>query len=117
LALLRFENSQRGYRNRVVDATAKTRRLRLVRQELARATARRTELWYEQGGGGAECPAVEVERLSKRIDALWTEARVLEAEIRHGARADIIARARQAERIERDLTRRAHVAPAGVLSR
>lgn len=58
-----------------------------------------------------------VEWLSRRIDVLWTEARVLEAEIRHGARADIIARARQAERIERDLTRRQHTAPAGALSR
>jgi Holliday junction resolvasome RuvABC ATP-dependent DNA helicase subunit len=58
-----------------------------------------------------------VERLSRNIDALWNEARILTAEIRHGARADIIARARQTERIERDLTRRLRATPARALSR
>jgi hypothetical protein len=101
-----------------VDATARIRRLHLVRRELAEATRRRTELWYEHGDGGSKGPPTAgVERLSTRIEGLWTEARVLEAEIRHGARADIIARARQAERIERDLTRRQRVAPAGAASR
>jgi hypothetical protein len=94
------------------------KRLHVVRQELAEATRRRTELWCEHGeAGSGDPPTAEVERLSRQIDALWSEARMLAAEIRHGARADIIARARQAERIERDLTLRQRVATARALSR
>jgi ATP-dependent Clp protease ATP-binding subunit ClpA len=103
-----------------VDAAtrrAKARRLNAVKQELADATRRRTELWHAQGDGCDPSLAAEVDRLSKHLDALWTEARVLTAEVRHGARSDIIARARQADRVERDLRRKERVAPVAVLSR
>ena len=95
---------------------AKARRLGTVKEELAEATRRRTELWHAQTEGSDSALAAEVDRLSRRLDVLWTEARVLTAEVRHGPRADIIARARQADRVERDL-RRKERAPAAALSR
>jgi ATP-dependent Clp protease ATP-binding subunit ClpA len=88
------------------------RRLDVVRQELAEATDRRTGLWYEHVESAGAVLSSEVASLSERIDALWSEARMLAAEIRHGDRMDIIARARAAERVERDLTRRQRAAPA-----
>jgi ATP-dependent Clp protease ATP-binding subunit ClpA len=92
------------------------RRLRVVRRQLAAATDRRSELW-RHGDGSDPALAPEVARLSDRIETLWSEARVLTAEIRNGARADIIARARAAERVERDLTRRQRLEPAAARPR
>jgi ATP-dependent Clp protease ATP-binding subunit ClpA len=86
------------------------KRLRVVKRQLATATDRRTELW-RHGDGSDPALATEVARLSDRIETLWSECRVLTAEIRNGARADIIARARAAERVERDLTRRQRLEP------
>jgi multidrug resistance efflux pump len=93
------------------------RRLRVVRRQLAAATDRRSELWREHGDGSDSAFAAEVARLSDRIDTLWAETRILMAEIRNGARADIIAKARAAERVERDLTRRQRLASATARSR
>lgn len=100
-----------------VTRQTKARRLRTVRDELSEATRRRTELWHEHEGMSDATFAREVDRLSRRIDSLWNEARVLTAEIRNGARADIIARARQTERIERDLRRPKRAEPAEALAR
>ena len=88
------------------------KRLRAVKLELAQATARRTVLWQEQTEATDPKAAVEVAWLSERIEALWSEARQLAAEIRSGPRAEIIARARAAERVERDLGRRLRAEPA-----
>jgi hypothetical protein len=46
--------------------------------------------------------AAEVEELTKRIQALWTEARVARTRARFGSPDTIIARARAEERLERD---------------
>ena len=91
--------------------------MRLVREELEQTTGRRAELWREHGDSSDLRVAADVDRLSRRIEALWDEARMLTAEIRHGARADIIARARQTERVERDLRRRQRSGPSEALAR
>lgn len=84
----------------------KMRRLRAVREQIGEVTRRRTVLWHQRSETPEGALAPEVDRLSARIDELWSEARTLNAEIRHGDRSDIIARARQTERIERDLRRK-----------
>jgi hypothetical protein len=98
-----------------MDSKATSRqlkRLRAVKLELGQATARRTALWLEQTEATDPTAALEVGWLSERIEALWSEARQLAAEIRSGPRAEIIARARAAERVERDLGRRLRAEPA-----
>jgi ATP-dependent Clp protease ATP-binding subunit ClpA len=98
-----------------MDAKAASKqltRLRVVKQELAQVTARRTALWQEHTEATAPKAALEVAWLSERIEALWSEARQLAAEIRSGPRAEIITRARAAERVERDLGRRLRTEPA-----
>jgi galactokinase/mevalonate kinase-like predicted kinase len=82
---------------------AKAKRLRTVKQELAKIAAKRSALWQLHEERSDATLALEISRLSEQIEALWEESRVLTAEIRNGARAEIIARARAAERIERDL--------------
>ena len=93
------------------------KRFRDIKHELAQATARRTALWQAQTDTSDPKEALEVAWLSERIEALWTEARQLAAEIRSGPRAEIIARARAAERVERDLGRRLRAEPARTGSR
>jgi hypothetical protein len=92
-----------------VDAQTRSRQLRqlrAVKHELARLTARRTALWHEQSDAPDPRTALEVAWVSERIETLWAEERRLAAEIRSGPRTEIIARARAADRVERDLGRR-----------
>ena len=77
-----------------------------IRAELERAVARRSELWHELSeGGGDPAKSAEASALSEEIDALWAEARALEARSRWGDADVIRARARAEERLERDARR------------
>src|SRR5262249_34829450 len=91
---------------------AKAKRLRTVKQELAKIAAKRTALWQLHEERSDAAVALEISRLSEQIEGFWEESRTLTAEIRNGARAEIIARARAAERIERDLGPRSRSRPA-----
>jgi ATP-dependent Clp protease ATP-binding subunit ClpA len=98
-----------------VDAQTRSKQLtqlRAVKHELARVTARRSALWHEQSDAPDSKTTLEVARLSQRIETLWAEERRLAAEIRSGPRKEIIARARAADRVERDLGRRMRPEPA-----
>jgi predicted nucleic acid-binding Zn-ribbon protein len=79
-----------------------TRTLRDIQRELDQAAERRAELWKALADVHDAAMAAEVEELTKRIEALWTEARVARTRARFGSPDTIIARARAEERLERD---------------
>jgi hypothetical protein len=81
------------------------RTIEQIREELERATERRTELWHELGDGVDPAKSAEAAELSERIDSLWAEARALKAYRRFGPSDAIRARARAEERLERDARR------------
>ena len=77
-----------------------------IKNELAEATERRTELWKRLSGAGADTElSAEIAALSARIEALWQEARTAKTRTRFGGQEAIIARARADERLERELAR------------
>ena len=76
-----------------------------IREDLDRATARRTEIWEGLGEGTDPEKAAEAAALSERIDALWSELRIAEARARFGPAEDIIARARAEDRLDREARR------------
>jgi hypothetical protein len=82
------------------------RRLREIRRELEELSLQRTLLWEQLGSTRDRSTAIEVARLGARIEALWSEARRLKAEIRSGPRETILARARAHELLDRELAKR-----------
>jgi hypothetical protein len=49
-----------------------------------------------------EATTAEIDRLSERIEALWTEARIARTRARFGSPDAILSRARAEERLERE---------------
>jgi hypothetical protein len=76
-----------------------------IRKELERAVERRAELWHDLNDGVDPAKSAEAAELSEQIDELWAEARALRAHERFGPSDAIRARARAAERLERDSQR------------
>jgi hypothetical protein len=77
-----------------------------IKNELAEATERRTELWKQLSAVGADPDlSAEIAAVSGRIESLWQEARTEKTRTRFGAQEAIIARARADERLERELGR------------
>ena len=72
-----------------------------IQQEIEQTSERRTELWNSLSHGYDPGVAVELKRLSDRLDQLWDEERTLKAALRFGDRDKIVARARVEERLER----------------
>lgn len=77
------------------------RSLEEIREEIERATERRTELWHTLSEGHDPEAAAELEQLNAELDELWNEQRQTRATIRHGDREHIIQRARAEERLNR----------------
>lgn len=73
-----------------------------IHEELQALTERRTLLWRELSATAHDSVSAEIEELSAAIDALWDEARRTRSSIRFGSPGAIIARARAAERFERE---------------
>src|SRR5262249_56126645 len=72
-----------------------------IHEEIELTSERRTELWNSLSHGYDPSVAVELKRLSDRLDHLWDEERTLKAALRFGDRDQIVARARVEERLER----------------
>jgi hypothetical protein len=72
-----------------------------IHDEIEQTSERRTALWHSLAEGYDPQVAVELKRLSERLDDLWDEERTLKAALRFGDREHIVARARVEERLER----------------
>ena len=77
------------------------RTLQEIKQEIERLSDRRAEILHQLSEGHDTALAAEHQRLEDRISALWEEQRAARASLRFGDRDDIIARARQEERLSR----------------
>jgi hypothetical protein len=84
---------------------AKVRAISEIRDELDRATARRTELWQRLARGRDDESASELERLNARIAELWEELRTTQVRERFGSPEPILQRADRDRRLERELNR------------
>ena len=76
-----------------------------IRKEIDEATELRRALWDELAGGVDPVKSAEAAVLSRRIDALWNEARVARARVRYGPSEEIITRARAHDRLDREARR------------
>jgi hypothetical protein len=76
-----------------------------IRRELDEASECRAALWEELSEGHDAVKAAEAARLSKRIEDLWMEARIARAKARYGPSENIITRARQEDRLDREARR------------
>jgi hypothetical protein len=72
-----------------------------IRNELDRATERRSELFHLLSTGHDAELSAELHELEERISSLWDEHRTLRAQQRFGDREEIIKRARHEERLAR----------------
>ncbi len=81
------------------------RTLTEIQRELDAASGRRAALWEDLSEGHDAVKAAEAARLSKRIEELWSEARVARARARYGPSEDIITRARHEDRLDREARR------------
>jgi hypothetical protein len=79
-----------------------TRTLRDIERELEEAAEQRTALWKGLSEGRDAARSAQIEELTRRIEALWAEARAARTRARFGAPEAIIARARADERLERE---------------
>src|SRR6478672_7817629 len=85
----------------VRDSVSTGMTLAEIHQEIELTSERRTELWNSLSHGYDPGVAVELKRLSDRLDHLWDDERTLKAALRFGDRDQIVARARVEERLER----------------
>jgi hypothetical protein len=81
------------------------RPLNEIRIEIDEATERRRELWDDLAEGLNPEKSAEAAELTRRIEALWNEARVAKAHIRYGPSQEIITRARAHDRLDREARR------------
>ena len=79
-----------------------TRTLHDIQLDLDAATDRRAALWKALAVTHDPEWAAEVDSLTQRIQALWSEARAARTRARFGEPTAIIARARADERLERE---------------
>ena len=70
--------------------------------QLEAATARRSELWDDLSLTSDPEPRSQIEELSQRVAALWSEPRAAKAHVRSGPRDSIIARAGAEDRFDRE---------------
>lgn len=79
-----------------------------VRREIDALVERRAALWKDgvsRAGGGPG----EVQALTRRIEELWLELRMVHAGLRVGSREQILRSAKRALRAEQELRRRVPV--------
>ncbi len=81
------------------------RPLNEIRIEIDEATERRRALWDDLAEGLNPEKSAEAAELTRRIEALWNEARVAKAQIRYGPSQEIITRARAHDRLDREARR------------
>src|SRR5262249_58111075 len=77
----------------VPDGVSTDMTLAEIHEEIELTSERRTELWNSLSHGYDPSVAVELKRLSDRLDHLWDEERTLKAALRFRGRAQIVARA------------------------
>lgn len=77
------------------------RTLTEIHSEIDRLSERRTGLYQELSAGLRPNVRDEIKLLDEELQSLWAEHRALKARVRFGEREQIIARARQEERLER----------------
>ncbi len=76
-----------------------------IRREIDEATELRRALWDDLADGLNPEKSAEAAALTRRIEALWNEARVARAHIRYGPSEEIISRARAHDRLDREARR------------
>ncbi len=89
----------------LIPIEMETRTLSAIKHDLADATERRAALWHELSVSAGAEKSAEVERLSRLIESLWSEARAARNRARFGDPKDVLRKARAEERLERDLAR------------
>ncbi|HZR94679.1 MAG TPA: hypothetical protein VFA56_03235 [Gaiellaceae bacterium] len=72
-----------------------------IHAEIERLSEERGELWHRLSDQYDPQLREEIRRLDAELDRLWDEHRALRARLRFGDRAQIVARARVEERLER----------------
>jgi hypothetical protein len=77
------------------------RTVREIHEEIERLSDQRVELWHTLSIEFDPEIREEIRRIDTALDALWDEQRALRARVRFGDRAQIVARARVEERLER----------------
>jgi hypothetical protein len=77
------------------------RTVREIHEEIERLSDERVELWHALSNEYDPKIREEIRRIDTELDALWDEQRALRARVRFGDRAQIVARARVEERLER----------------
>jgi len=81
------------------------RTLNDIRRELDEAIERRALIWEALSDSHDASRSAEATQLTKKIDALWDEARAAKAYLRFGSPDLILARARAEDRLERESRR------------
>jgi hypothetical protein len=72
-----------------------------IHAEIERLSEERGELWHRLSDQYDPEVREEIRRLDAELDRLWDDHRALRARLRFGDRAQIVARARVEERLER----------------
>jgi hypothetical protein len=72
-----------------------------IHEEIERLSDERVELWHALSTEYDPKIREEIRRIDTALDGLWDEQRALRARVRFGDRAQIVARARVEERLER----------------
>ncbi|HEV7134190.1 MAG TPA: hypothetical protein VIG35_01795 [Gaiellaceae bacterium] len=77
------------------------RTIREIHEEIEILSEQRVELWHQLSTEYDPQVREEIRRIDAALDGLWDEQRALRARVRFGDRAQIVARARVEERLER----------------
>ena len=77
------------------------RTIREIHEEIENLSEQRVELWHQLSTEHDPQIREEIRRIDGALDGLWDEQRALRARVRFGDRAQIVARARVEERLER----------------
>lgn len=77
------------------------RTIREIHVEIEILSEQRVELWHQLSTEYDPQVLEEIRRIDAALDGLWDEQRALRARVRFGDRAQIVARARVEERLER----------------
>lgn len=72
-----------------------------IHAEIERLSEERAELWHRLSAEYDPEIREEIRALDTKLDGLWDDHRALRARLRFGDRAQIVARARVEERLER----------------
>ena len=77
------------------------RTVREIHEEIERLSEERVALWHQLSTEYDPEVREHIRRIDTTLDGLWDEQRALRARVRFGDRAQIVARARVEERLER----------------